>query len=221
MVEVQFGVKVKQIRTDNGGEFVNKEMEMLLKDNGIVHQRTCPYTPQQNSVVERKHRSILEVARSLAFQCKLQRNLWPYSLLAAVQIINTLPSEKLKWKSPYELLHGSEPAYGMFNVFGCLCYASRLGPNRKKFDERAMPCVFLGYISGTKGYRLYSLESKEVFVSRDVIFYEERFPFIDKESLTPEQEPLEPVVDDFTTCEPEPHVLNNERHDPPAKENVA
>ncbi|CAA0839906.1 cysteine-rich RLK (RECEPTOR-like protein kinase) 8 [Striga hermonthica] len=221
MVEVQFGVKVNQIRTDNGGEFVNKEMEMLLKDNGIIHQRTCPYTPQQNGVVERKHRSILEVARSLAFQCKLQRNLWPYSLLVAVQIINTLPSEKLKWKSPYELLHGSEPAYGMFKVFGCLCYASRLGPNRKKFNERAMPCVFLGYISGTKGYRLYSLESKEVFVSRDVIFYEERFPFIDKKSLTPEQEPLEPVVDDFITCEPEPHVLNNERHDPPAEENVA
>ncbi|CAA0825027.1 Unknown protein [Striga hermonthica] len=68
MVEVQFGVKVKQIRTDNGGEFVNKEMEMLLNDNGIIHQRTCSYTPQQNGVVERKHRSILEVARSLAFQ---------------------------------------------------------------------------------------------------------------------------------------------------------
>ncbi|CAA0806503.1 Uncharacterized mitochondrial protein AtMg00710 [Striga hermonthica] len=204
MVEVQFDLKVRKIRTDNGGEFVNKEVNDVLKENGILHQRTCPYTPQQNGVVERKHRSILEVARSLVFQSKLQENLWPYSLLAAVQIINTFPSEKLGWKSPFELLHGRTPAYNLFRTFGCLCYANKNTPYRKKFDARAVACVFLGFVTGVKGYRVYDLEGRHVFVSRDVIFYEDQFPFSEEFQKTENvvhNIPLPVVTEDLSSEE--------------------
>lgn len=63
----QFNVSLKTIRSDNGTEFLNTELKIFLKDLGIKHQLSCPYTPQQNSVVERKHRHIIDIARCLMF----------------------------------------------------------------------------------------------------------------------------------------------------------
>lgn len=63
----QFKVNVKTFRSDNGSEFVNQNMSNFLSHRGIIHQTSCSYTPQQNGVVERKHRHLLNVARSLTF----------------------------------------------------------------------------------------------------------------------------------------------------------
>ena len=76
MVENQFNTTVKSIRTDNGLEFVNNETHQFLLSKGIIHQKTCPYTPQQNSIVERKHKYLLETAKALLFQSKLPIRYW-------------------------------------------------------------------------------------------------------------------------------------------------
>ncbi|GJU11703.1 ribonuclease H-like domain-containing protein [Tanacetum coccineum] len=64
----QFEIKVKVIRSDNGTEFVNNKMSDLFTSLGIIHQTSCSYTPQQNGIAERKHKHMLNVARSLMFQ---------------------------------------------------------------------------------------------------------------------------------------------------------
>lgn len=68
LVGNQFNKQVKRIRSDNGTEFFNKDCNTLFSSLGIIHESSCPHTPQQNGVVERKHRHILEVARALRFQ---------------------------------------------------------------------------------------------------------------------------------------------------------
>lgn len=72
----QFDANVRIIRTDNGTEYINNEFVSYVLDQGIIHQTTCPGTPPQNGVAERKNRHLLEVARSLMFQMNVPKYLW-------------------------------------------------------------------------------------------------------------------------------------------------
>jgi len=102
MVNTQFHKKIKAIRSDNGSKFICKD----LYDNfGIIHQTSCIETPQENSIVQRKHRHILEVCRSLTFQCNIPMVFWSYAIMQSVFLINRLPTKILKGKTPYELVY--------------------------------------------------------------------------------------------------------------------
>nr|GLL25232.1 uncharacterized protein LOC109182622 [Ipomoea trifida] len=172
LVENQFGTTVKCIRSDNGLEF---NLQDYFSQKGIIHQTSCIYTPQQNSRVERKHGHLLSTARSLRFQANLPEQFWGECVLHAAYIINRLPSAAIDNHIPYQILIKKAPQYGHLRVFGCLAYATTVGP-KSKLDARAKKCIFLGYTNGTKGYKVYDLITKELFVSRDVAFYEHVFP---------------------------------------------
>ena len=184
MSEKQFGKQVKTIRTDNGSEFM--VLSSYFRQNGIQHQTSCVDTPQQNARVERKHRHILNIARSLLFQAKLPVTFWGESILTAAHLINRTPSVVLHGSTPYELLHGSKPSYDSLRTFGCLCYAHRRPRNRDKFSDRSRKCLFVGYTYGKKAWKLYDIDSNEFLASRDVVFLEEQFPGVtDTTYVTP------------------------------------
>jgi len=83
----------------------------------------------------------------------------------------------LNYSSPHEMFYKTATNFNGLKVFGSLYYASNLSTNRRKFDPRASKCVFIGFKRGTKGYVLLNIQSREFFVSRDVIFYEHVFPY--------------------------------------------
>ena len=128
----QFHTTIKIVCTDNGLEFLS--VQTFFHRNGIEFQSTCTYTPQQNEVVERKHRHILNTARALLFQSHMPLEFWGECALTAVHIINRLPSSLLKNKSPFELLYHRPPSLSHLRVFGCLSYATVVHP-KHKFDS--------------------------------------------------------------------------------------
>ncbi|KAK2405521.1 putative mitochondrial protein [Trifolium repens] len=175
MIERQYNKQVKIFRSDNGTEFTC--MKNYFLDHGIIFQSSCIGTPQQNGRVERKHRHILNVARALRFQGHLPIEFWGECVLTAGYLINRTPSVVLGEKSPYEVLHGHAAPLEHLRVFGSLCYAHNQGRKGDKFASRSRKCVFVGYPYGKKGWRLYDLEAKVFFVSRDVEFFESEYPF--------------------------------------------
>ena len=171
-VKTQFNVQVQMLRTDNGIEYINKGFSNFLSEHGILHQTSCPDTPPQNGVAERKNRHILEVARSLMFTMNVPKFLWSEAVMTATYLINRMPSRVMGMKSPCEMLMGENTFLVPPKVFGCTCFVRDHRPSVGKLDPRAVKCIFIGYASGKRGYKCWSPSERRTFVSMDVTFRE-------------------------------------------------
>jgi len=171
-VKNQYNAHVQIIRIDNGAEYVNKEFWSFLSKKGILHQTSCPGTPPQNGVVERKNRHLLEVARSLMYTMNVPKFLWSEAVMTATHLINRMPSRVLGMKTPYEMLCGKNEFVVPPKVFGCTCFVRDHRPSLGKLDPQAIKCIFVGYSSGQKGYKCCSPSEHCMFVSMDVTFRE-------------------------------------------------
>ncbi|PKU76601.1 Retrovirus-related Pol polyprotein from transposon TNT 1-94 [Dendrobium catenatum] len=198
MIERQFQTHIRKLRTDGGGEFINNKFKTYLTAQGILHQFTCPYTPSQNGVAERKHRHITETTRTLLLEALLPTYLWVDTLLTAVHLINRLPSPNTHNKSPYEILYQEPPDYTHLKVFGSLCYPWLKPYSNHKFSPLSHPCVFIGYAPLQKGYRCLDPKNNKVFTSRHVVFNEQIFPFCQlntqQTSTSTQTNPIPPLL---------------------------
>ncbi|MCO5578113.1 hypothetical protein L7F22_031951 [Adiantum nelumboides] len=172
MVENETGCKVQTLRIDRGGEYMSGAFKDFLGKKGIKHQCTMPYTPQQNGVAERKNRSLMEMARCMLKAKSLPHKLWMEAVACATHVLNRCPTRALKTITPYESWYDRKPLVSYLCVFGCLAYAHIPQQLRGKLDDKAVKCIFVGYSSGSKGYRLYNPATNKIFESRDVIFTE-------------------------------------------------
>lgn len=122
-VQTQFQKSLKIIRSDNGSEFMSQSFTYYLSSLGVIYQTSCPYTPQQNAKVERKHRHLLEMIRALRFQLGLPAKYWGECVLTTAHIINMLPTPVLNYKSHFQMLYNQLPDCTSLKAIGCLCFA--------------------------------------------------------------------------------------------------
>ena len=173
--ERQFLTKLISLQTDWGGEL--HALQSYLKQHGISHRVSCPYTPEQNGSAKRKHRHLIETTFSLLKTTSLPAKFWDEAVCTCAYLINGMTTPLLRHKSPYELLYKEFPDYHFLRTFGCLCYPHLRAYMKNKLDSRFEKCVFLGYCHMHLGYRCLLLITSKLYISRDVIFKENVFPF--------------------------------------------
>jgi hypothetical protein len=158
----EFGLRIKKIRSDNGTEFKNSQIEGFLEEEGIKHEFSSPYMPQQNGVVERKNRTLLDMARTMLDEYKTLDRFWAEAVNTACYSINQLYLHRILKKTSYELLTGKKPNVSYFRVFG----------RKSKFAPKAVEGFLLGYDSNTRSYRVFNKSTGLVEVSCDIVFDE-------------------------------------------------
>jgi transposase InsO family protein len=136
LVETQSGMKIKVLQTDNGGEYVNHEIHNIFHEAGIQLQHIVPYTPQQNRVVERKNRSLKEMAYCMLHANSLPQRLWAEALNCATYIQNKSPHRSINDKTPYEAWSGLKPEVAHFRIFGSCAWAWIPSKKRKALDPQ-------------------------------------------------------------------------------------
>jgi transposase InsO family protein len=174
-VEKQLSKQIQFLRTDCGGEYTSNDFNAFCASNGITHHLSCPHTPQQNGIVERKHRHIVECALTLLSHASLPIVHWTYAITAAIHLINRLPTPTLSHKSPWETLFHKTPDISHLRTFGCICFPLLRPYNTHKLQPRSTPCIFLGYPTFSKGYVCLDPTTHIIYISRHVVFNETEF----------------------------------------------
>lgn len=165
---------MKTLWTDRGGELLSKKFTAYCEEAGIARHFTAPYSPQQNGVVERRYRTVIEMARSFLKEMKMPPLFWGEAIRHSVCILNKLPTRALSGVTPYEAWSKVKPDIGHVRFFGCLAHMKITAVHAKKLDDRSKVVINLGKEPRTKAYRLYDHVRKSVYVSRDVIIEEQK-----------------------------------------------
>lgn len=169
--ETQSGKKIKAARTDNGGEYINKELSGYFKSKGINHQTTVPYTPQQNGKAERLNRTLMEKVRAMLAESELELSFWGEAIVTANFVRNRSPTAT-KDKTPWELFYGHKPDVAFLRAFGSDAYVHIPKERRNKLEPVSEKGVLVGYTPGGNGYRIWMPSTSSIWVSRDVVFNE-------------------------------------------------
>jgi histone deacetylase 1/2 len=149
----------------------------LLALDGIIHQTLCTNTPEQNGVIERKHRHIIKIVRSLLLSASIPIEFWREAALKTVSLINIITSSHSSGLSHFEKLYGYVPDYSSFGVFCCTCFVFRPHIEHIKLSSRSTICVFMGYGEGKKEYCCFDPITQKLYVSRHVVFLEHIYFF--------------------------------------------
>ncbi|CAL8991390.1 unnamed protein product [Prunus brigantina] len=172
MTELQSGYKIKGLRSDRGGEFLSGEFNKFCEESGIQRQLTMTYSPQQNGVVERKNRTVVEMAKSMLHEKGISYEFWVEAMNSAIYLLNRCPTKSLKKVTPFEAYTGRKPRIAHLKIFVSPCHVLIPSTLRHKLEENSHKCIFVGYGLCEKGYRLFDPRTRKVILSRDVQFDE-------------------------------------------------
>nr|GEV43557.1 hypothetical protein [Tanacetum cinerariifolium] len=172
MIQVRLKVLVRRIRIDNGTEFVNQTLYDYYEEVGIAHETSVAHSPQQNRVVERRNRTLIEAPRTMLIYAQALLFIWAEAVATACFTQNQSIIRLRHGKTPYELLHSKLPDLSFFHVFGALCYLTNDSENIGKLQPKDDIEIFIGYASTKKAFRIYNRRTRRIVETIHVDFDE-------------------------------------------------
>nr|GEV08328.1 retrovirus-related Pol polyprotein from transposon TNT 1-94 [Tanacetum cinerariifolium] len=149
-------IKVKVIRCDNETESNNRVMNQFCKMKGIKREFSVARTPQQNGVVERKNRTLIEDARTMLADSKSPTTFWAEAVNIVCYVQNRVLVIKPHNKTPYELFLGRKPALSFMRPFRCPVTILNTIDHLGKFDGKADEGFFVRYSTNSKAFRVFN-----------------------------------------------------------------
>ncbi|GJR07713.1 putative ribonuclease H-like domain-containing protein [Tanacetum coccineum] len=163
---------IRSIRTANGTEFVNQTLRDYYENVGITHETSVARTPQQNGVVKRRNRTLVEAARTMLIFSKASLFLWAKAVNTTCFTQNRSLIYLRHNKTPYELIHDKKPDLSYLHVFGSLCYPTNDTEDLEKLKAKADIGIFVGYAPIKKAYRIYNKRTRLIQETIHVTFDE-------------------------------------------------
>ncbi|GKA67571.1 putative ribonuclease H-like domain-containing protein [Tanacetum coccineum] len=139
---------------------------------GIRHETSTARTPEQNGVVERRNRTLVEAARTMLSAAKVPLFFWAEAIATACFTQNRSLVIPRHEKTPYHIINARKPSVKFFHIFGSLCYIIRDGENLDKMKEKGDACIFVGYSTQSKAYRVFNKRTRMIVETIHVNFDE-------------------------------------------------
>jgi transposase InsO family protein len=172
MAQNEFYAKVKKIKSDNGTEFKNTQVEDFLDEEDIKHEFLAPYTPQQNRMAKRKNCTLIDMAITMFDEYKTSDRFWVEADNTVCHVTNRLYLHKLLKKTSYELLTSNKHNVSYFLVFGSKCYILQKISKSSKFAPKTYEGFLLTYDSNSRAYRVFNVTTGCVETTCDTVFDE-------------------------------------------------
>nr|GEV67320.1 hypothetical protein [Tanacetum cinerariifolium] len=170
--QVNLQLQVQRVRTDNGTEFKNKTLAKFFDEVGITQQFSAARTPQQNGVVEKRNRTLVEAARTMLTFANLPSFIWAEAIATACFPQNCSIIHKRFDKTPYELINKRKPNIKFFRVFGCRCYLLNDYEDVGKLKANGDIGVFVGYSKESVAFKIYNKQTHKIHEGVNVNFDE-------------------------------------------------
>jgi len=171
-LENNTGQRVKIIRIDGGGEFINGPLKDWLKKKGITLEISAPDTHQQNGVAERFNETTHERALSMLKEAGMSDGFWPEAHQYSNHARNRSPTKAIPLSTPYEVFYNKKPDVSTLRVFGSRCHVRIPKEKRTKLEEHSLDGIFCGFAHRYKAYKVWIPSRHKFITSRDVIVYE-------------------------------------------------
>nr|GEX40065.1 hypothetical protein [Tanacetum cinerariifolium] len=172
LVQRGLHAQVKTVRTDKGTKFLNKTLHAYFASEGINHQTSVARTPEQNGAAERRNRTLVEAARTMLSVAKVSLFFWAEAIATTCFTQNCFLVIPRREKTPYHIINDRKPSVKFFYIFGSLCYIIKDGENLDKMKEKGDACIFVGYSTQLRAYRVFNKRTRVIIETIHVNFDE-------------------------------------------------
>lgn len=164
------GKMIKELRCDNGKEYINSRVFQFAREKGIIIKPCPAYVHELNGTAERYNRSLMDMGRCLLSDAKVERKYWPEIIKTAAYLRNRTLTNTIEKKTPYEIFFKKKASVTNLKMYGSKVFV-RIPEERRnsKWDKKAEAGILLGYTD--TGYRV--LINKKVIIARHCDIVEE------------------------------------------------
>nr|GEW16791.1 hypothetical protein [Tanacetum cinerariifolium] len=162
LVQRGLHAQVRIVRTDKGMEFLNQTLRAYFSTEGILHQTAVARTPEQNNIVKRRNRTLVEAARIMLSAAKDPLFFWAEAISTTCFTQNRSLVIPRHEKTPYHIINDRKPSVKFFHIFGSLCYIVTDGENLDKMKEKGDACIFVGYSTQSRAFRIFNKRTRVI-----------------------------------------------------------